>query len=335
MDFIRIGTDYEKDDVALIGEMTIIAEGKDPFWEREARNLVTGLILHVATSRQPALRNMSEVRFLLMQSKRDFDQTLKEMTQSQNSGVRNIGSAFSATEPKVLESIKSVAKSQTSVWESPKLKAISMKTDFDISRLKKEVASFYIIIPPEYLGVYKPVIRLLIGITLAMLMRDQSQPKERVLFLIDEFPALGYMENIEEGIGYLAGYGISLWVFIQDMSQLKASYDKWESFIANCAVRAAFGTNDLETAKTLSDMLGTTTITTKGSGSSKDSGQLLGGNKSTNISETSRQLMTPDEVMRLPYDSQLIFVQGQKPIMADKIFYFSDPAFKGKFGKWG
>jgi type IV secretion system protein VirD4 len=44
--------------------------------------------------------------------------------------------------------------------------------------------------------------------------------------------------------------------------------------------------------------------------------------------------MTPDEVMRMPNDAQIIFVQGVKPIVAEKIRYFADRAFKGKFDKW-
>jgi type IV secretory pathway TraG/TraD family ATPase VirD4 len=38
--------------------------------------------------------------------------------------------------------------------------------------------------------------------------------------------------------------------------------------------------------------------------------------------------------MRIPFDSQLIFFQGQKPVIAEKIMYFKDPAFKGSFDVW-
>lgn len=338
LDFIRIGTEDELDDVSLIADMIIIVnpESKDPFWEREAKNLVTALILHVATSAPPALRNMGEVRYLLMQNSKDFQFTLKEMMQSKNKHVKKMGSALASTEPKVLSNFLSTARSQTSVWDSPRLQAITSRTDFKPEEVKHKPVSFYLIIPPEYLDVYQPVIRLMIGITIASMTRTKGKPEKPVLFLIDEFPALGYMKNIEVGIGYLAGYGISLWMFIQDLSQLKSNYPKWESFIANCSARMAFGTNDVETAKVLSDMLGTTTITTSSEGTNKEAGLLrrrVSGH-STNTSESSRQLMTPDEVMRMPWDAQLIFVQGCKPIIAEKLRYFQEPEFKGHFDDW-
>lgn len=341
LDFIRLGTDNELDDAALIADMIILEDNSnDPFWSREAKTMITGLILYVANHAPPPLRNMGEVRYLIMQSKTDFDLTVKDMMRSPNTFIKRIASSLSATESKVLASVISTAKSQTAVWDSPKLTKITSKSDFKFEDMKNEVISLYIIIPPEYLNVYKPVIRMMIGMATKALTRTPGKPKQPILFLIDEFPALGYMEPIESGIGYLAGYGISLWMFIQDLSQLKDLYERWATFLSNCAVRVAFGTNDVETAKTLSEMLGTTTITVESGGTSKQggiSGSLgIGGGKSvsTNTSESSRALMTPDEVMRLPFDSVLVFVQGTKPIVAEKIFYFSDPAFKGKFDTW-
>ena len=35
-----------------------------------------------------------------------------------------------------------------------------------------------------------------------------------------------------------------------------------------------------------------------------------------------------------PNDSELVFVQGIKPIVAEKVRYYADPEFKGKFAKW-
>ena len=329
LDFIRAGTEDELDDVRLLADMMIIVnpESSDPFWAMEAKNLVTALTLHVATARPPVLRNLGEVRYLLMQSSEDFQFTIKEMLKSKSEHVRRMAAALSATEPKVMASIMSTAKSQTAVWDSPRLNAITGRSDFQLKDIKEKPTSLYVIIPPEYLETYKPVIRIMIGLTVAAMTKSSKKPKHNVLFLIDEFPALGFMEIIETGIGYLAGYGVTLWTFIQDLSQLKALYKKWETFISNCAVRVAFGTNDYDTAKILSDMLGNTTIRVKSTGSG-------GGGSSANISETARPLMTPDEIMRVPFDSQLIFYQGQKPVIAEKVMYFKDPAFKGMFDNW-
>ncbi|MFT7144513.1 MAG: type IV secretion system protein VirD4 [Alphaproteobacteria bacterium] len=334
IDFIRVGTNDELDDASLISDMIIVPQGSDEFWTNEAKNIITALILYVANESPAALRNMGEVRYLIMQDQKDFQLTVKDMQRSKITSIQRMANSIAATEPKVLASVLSTAKSQTAVWDSPRLTAITSRSDFKLEDIKKEPTSFYVIIPPEYLDIYKPIVRLMMGITIATLTRTNEKPKDPTLFIIDEFPALGYMKNIESGVGYLAGYGISLWMFIQDLSQIKEDYPKWASLIANCSCRMAFGTNDFDTAKILSDMMGTATVRVAGEGKSKESGQWFGGNVSTNVSETSRPLMTPDEVMRMPNDSQAIFVQGSKPILAEKIRYYSDPAFKGKFDSW-
>jgi type IV secretory pathway TraG/TraD family ATPase VirD4 len=83
-----------------------------------------------------------------------------------------------------------------------------------------------------------------------------------VLFLLDEFAALGRLKSIETAIGYMAGFGVQLWPFIQDVSQLRDLYPhRWESFMANAGVLQAFGVNDTNTAEIISRSLGTTTVT--------------------------------------------------------------------------
>ena len=41
-----------------------------------------------------------------------------------------------------------------------------------------------------------------------------------------------------------------------------------------------------------------------------------------NVSETGRALMTPDEVMHMGPDEELLFVRGVRPIRAEKLPYF-------------
>ena len=44
-----------------------------------------------------------------------------------------------------------------------------------------------------------------------------------------------------------------------------------------------------------------------------------------------RDLLTPDEVMRLPAGAMLLLRQGAAPILAGKVRYFADPEFRGLF----
>lgn len=57
---------------------------------------------------------------------------------------------------------------------------------------------------------------------------------------------------------------------------------------------------------------------------------------STNTSTTDhlvkRELLTPDEVMRLDSSLEILLQQGQAPVAALKVRYFSDPEFVGAEG---
>jgi len=218
VDFIRVGSPHEVDDARLLAEMIIVTDKSEAnHWEREARTLITGLLLYIATDTPPKKRNLSELRRLLMCNRHTFDAHLDLMVESDHMVVSRIADGFSQKEDKERGSVVSTAQSGTEVFESPHLAAITNKSSFRFECLKDGVMSLYIIIPPEYLRVYQPFMRLVIGLAIAAMSRNTKVPTRPVLFLMDELPALGYMRPIEDGIGYLAGYGASLWLFIQDL----------------------------------------------------------------------------------------------------------------------
>lgn len=44
-----------------------------------------------------------------------------------------------------------------------------------------------------------------------------------------------------------------------------------------------------------------------------------------------RTLLTPDEVRNLPEQAELLFLAGQRPIMAQKLRYYADKEFDGLY----
>jgi type IV secretion system protein VirD4 len=62
---------------------------------------------------------------------------------------------------------------------------------------------------------------------------QQRKAAYKVAFLLDEFAQLGRMQAVEDAISLVRGYGAAFWLFVQDLSQLKAIYPKWQTFLAN------------------------------------------------------------------------------------------------------
>src|SRR5690606_35495606 len=94
-----------------------------------------------------------------------------------------------------------------------------------------------------------------------------------------------------------------------------------------------FGTNDLFTAKHLSERIGDATIHVESENLSAgiSHGRTSARNQSAaqTVSEKGRRLLTADEVMRLPADQQILLVRGRSPIHARKLNYLMDPEFAG------
>ncbi len=44
-----------------------------------------------------------------------------------------------------------------------------------------------------------------------------------------------------------------------------------------------------------------------------------------------RSLLTPDEVRNLPANVELLFLAGQRPIVAGKLAYYADSEFRGRY----
>ena len=165
------------------------------------------------------------------------------------------------------------------------------------------------------------------GMAALEMKRTRKKPEQPVLFMIDEFPAMGRMRVVEEEIAYLAGYGVNLWLFAQDLKQIATIYgDKAQSIIANCAVKQFFGVSDIETAQFVSMMCGETSIPSI-SYSSEQGLSIKNGNRT--LSSGARPLLTTNEVMSLDKDTQLLFFQGQQVVIAGKMNYLIDPLFKG------
>ena len=222
--------------------------------------------------------------------------------------------------------VLSAAQRHTHFLDSPRMSAVLGRSDFTFADVKARPTTVYLVLPPDRLATYARWLRLMLAQGLTDLARAPASPARPVLFLLDEFAALGRLEPVERAMGLMAGYGLQLWPILQDMSQLKDLYgERAATFIANAGVQQVFGVNDFETAKWLSQMMGQETA-----GFQTDSFK-PGDGPSFSNNLTGRDLLTPDEIMQLRPENQLLRVQGQATAVAQKLRYYADPEFKGLF----
>lgn len=332
IDFIRVGQAEEVDDAALIADMLVVPEHHETFWDSEATALITMLVLYVANYTIGRNRTLSNVWMLLMLDRAAFDDLLEEIRLTGHSSLTTMARGFSQKEERERSAVISTAQTHMKIWKSPLLAAATETSDFRMEELKRQPTSVYLVVPPELLETYRPFVRLIVGLALIAMTRAVSRSRRQpVVFFLDEVAALGRMEPIEAGIGWLAGYGVTLWLFFQDLDQLMKIYHRWRSVIANAAVRQAFNVTDHTTAAELSDMLGVMTIATQSHGRSTQGAlRFLPTGFSLHHGEVARKLMTPDEIMSMPTNRQLIFLQSCRPVLARKIRWFDDRRFRSR-----
>ena len=144
----------------------------------------------------------------------------------------------------------------------------------------------------------------------------------KVLLMLDEFPALGKMDNLKTAIAYMRGYGLRAFLICQDLEQLNEKYGENNSILAHCTIRIFFKANSEKTARHVSSLAGVATILNF----SKSYSETNADSVSAGASEIRRSLILPDEVLHLPDTDMLLFV-GKHNIYGKKIFYYKDPWF--------
>ena len=94
-------------------------------------------------------------------------------------------------------------------------------------------------------------------------------------------------------------------------------------------MRQFFNVNDLQTAEYVSRFLGNETREVLGQ--NLQPGQMSG---SGSISAIQRPLMTPDEVLKLDKDYELLLFDRLSPVLARKLVYYdqaTNPEFHGQY----
>lgn len=138
--------------------------------------------------------------------------------------------------------------------------------------------------------------------------RGKARLPWHVQCLLDEFSNIGAIPEFPQKLATMRKYEISCMIVLQSLSQLKNRYDKlWPDILSNCDSTIFLGTSDPDTCEYISKRLGPKTVRVVTHGSS-NSGK--GKSGSSNESYQKRELMTPDEVSRIPGDKSIVLVNG-------------------------
>jgi type IV secretion system protein VirD4 len=291
---------------------------------------LVGAILHVLYAERD--KTLAGVANFLSDPKRPIETTLRAMMTTRHLGDAPHPVVASATRELLNKSenersgVLSTAMSFLALYRDPLVGKVTSRCDWRINDLVdgKRPVTLYLVVPPSDISRTKPLVRLVLNQIGRRLTEELKPRHQRLLLMLDEFPALGRLDFFESAMAFMAGYGLKSFIIAQSLNQIEKVYGPNHAILDNCHVRVAFATNDERTARRMSDALG---MATELRAMKNYAGHRLSpwlGHLMVSRQETARPLLTAGEVMQLPPGDELVLVSGIQPIRAHKARYYED-----------
>ena len=346
------------------------SDGATQYFNNTARDIFSGVVLHVRFSKAipPEQKNLSTVLHIFSKTvdenkKEDGpiiskggqqvnqnqeesgpgEAMLKEMIEADhgNAQIHNLiveaANRSKIQTPKERASTYSTVFSKISLFQDPLLAQATAYSDFSVDDFinGKKGISLYLIVPYNHIKRISPVFRMIITFMIKKFSAGETNANEvklkiPCLFLLDEFPVLGYFPDIALNAGILAGYGVTFFIVCQALNQIVDVYGENHPFLDHCKTIILYAPGSLKDARTFSESIGNRSVLLDNISASGSKFQVGFNNVSRSSQETSTSLINPDELMKLEFSRAIIFNQGMPPYKGKKVVYYEDPRFKKK-----
>jgi type IV secretory pathway TraG/TraD family ATPase VirD4 len=269
------------------------AGGGDDFWSKAAESLLAACLIR--------FDNVGQI-FESFVDLRKLGERLNE----QPDDAQRLAASFisSATgDGKLANNVVATLQQSLTGWADSVIRESTAANDFSAEMLVDSSKPTLLVLACP--GKYRRTVAPYLGAVLTKILLDLDSIGEQtedgtlpipIKFVIDEFPALGDLSAIVEFANLVRKRRIAFLLALQTMGQLENIYGRngSETLLAGMAFQIIFGGGDQATAKHYSQVAGRGTETET--------------NKTTGYtSSRSRDLLTPDEIVRPPQGNCTIF----------------------------
>ena len=305
--FVRSDPDFIWEDSRLLAEMMIVPSlSTDPFWENEARTVLTAAIAYACYSNPPEKRPMHDVLDVLFGGEAWDNMILGLRLAVDVRVMTQHATALSSMNEKTLSSVLQTARSSLGAWTGERVARATSKSDWSPQDLRDNSnPTIYIYIRPNEVEAYLSLLRVFIGQHIRMLTGGAVPPvgAPPILFMLDELPRLRNMPPVDEALNIGRKYGLRLWMFAQSIGQLQTAYENADGMLSSCAVRIFMNPTGADgLAEKVSEELGYVE-------SLQDNSR--------------RRLVEAAELAGPAYrDRQIVIASGAKPVIVSKDFAY-------------
>lgn len=305
--FVRHDPDFIWEDSRLLAEMMIVpALSTDPFWENEARTVLTAAIAYACYSNSSDQRPMHAVLDVLFGGEAWDNMILGLRLAVDVRVMTQHATSLSSMNEKTLSSVLQTARSSLGAWSGERVARATSKSDWSPLDLRNgSNPTIYIYIRPNEVEAYLSLLRVFIGQHIRMLTGGAVPPvgSPPILFMLDELPRLRNMPPVDEALNIGRKYGLRLWMFAQSVGQLQTAYDNADGMLGSCAVRIFMNPTGAD-------------------GVAEKVSEELGYVESLNDNSRRRLVEAADLAGPAYRDRQIVIASGAKPVIVSKDFAY-------------
>ena len=259
------------------------SDGATQYFNNTARDIFSGVVLHVRFCKSIPWKdkNLATVLHIFSSATNDDGQKdkkndeetggpggkmLEELINSDHGNdkihqlIVEAANRSKIQTPKERASTYSTAFSKISLFQDPLLAQATATSDFSVDDFvnSKNGISLYLIVPYNHIKRISPVFRMIITFMIKKFSAGETNAnavklKIPCLFLLDEFPVLGYFPDIALNAGILSGYGVTFFIVCQALNQIVDVYGENHPFLDHCKTVILYAPGTLKDARTFSE----------------------------------------------------------------------------------
>ena len=308
----------------------------DHFWDNAEMCLLKAIVLYVERNYEEKNRNIGEVyKLLTLESEAALNELFRTLPKSHPAVAPY--SIFKQASDSVRSGVIIGLGSRLQVFQNELIREITNYDEIELELPGREKCAYFIVTSDQD-STFDFLSSLMFSFLFIKLVRYADKHGEdgklpvHVNMICDEFPNIGTIIDVNKKISTIRSRNLSISVVFQNLAQLQNRYPNnlWQEILGNCDTQYFLGCTDELTAKYISDRTGVVTVGV--SSHAKQLNTWRVSNYTPEYRETSsigkRNLLTPDEVLRLPLEEALIILRGQKTLRVEKFDYTLNPESK-------
>lgn len=309
----------------------------DHFWDNAELNLLKALVLYVEQGFPDESKNIGQVyKLLTLSSEKELNALFDLLPVSHPAKVPYC--IYKQSSETVRSGVIIGLGSRLQIFQNKVIRQITAHDEIDLTLPGREKCAYFCIVSDQDHS-FDFLSSLFLSFIFIKLVRYADTHGESgalpvpVHILADELGAAsGTILDLPTKISVIRSRAISISCIFQNLPQMQNRYpfNAWQEILGNCDSTVFLGCTDPITAQFISERTGIASVNVASEAKQLNSWRVSDYTPEYRKTESigKRAVLTPDEVLRLPLDEELIILRGQKVLKAQKFDYTLHPESK-------